>query len=334
VIADTEVASQRYADAQYDSTVQGNTVYGPQHGRFHPVTSGYWAGTPVGGSRAAAVVSTAFNPWLFDVHPVRALRQQFVALLAGQVLAGVEVGDICVCDNFYTPHLTEHWREWLVAMVDELALLVRHFGTPVISGKDSSAGSTHTDEGVVSVPPAVFLTALGKVPDAALLLGETWTGAGSALVRLGPATPSPAGTVASRVLDLGFDTGPGGLDDVPLDAAGAYLAALGAGRRLFRSGTLLGPGGLGARIVTGALASGLGVDIDPSIATLEDLFAEHRCAVLVEVDVADLAELPAELHPVVIGRLTGTGQVRLGDVDLMTPDVRESWTTAFSERLA
>ena len=32
VAADPDVASQRYADAQYDSTVQGNTVYGPQYG--------------------------------------------------------------------------------------------------------------------------------------------------------------------------------------------------------------------------------------------------------------------------------------------------------------
>jgi phosphoribosylformylglycinamidine synthase len=36
------------------------------------------------------VFSTAFNPGLFDLHPVRAVRQLFLSLLSGQVLAGVE----------------------------------------------------------------------------------------------------------------------------------------------------------------------------------------------------------------------------------------------------
>ena len=334
VIADTEVASQRYADAQYDSTVQGNTVHGPQYGRRFLVTAGYWAGVPVDGSPSAAVVSTAFDPWLFDIHPVRALRQTFCGLLGGQVVVGVELHDVCLCDNFYTPHLTEHWREWLVAMVDELSLLVRRFGTPIISGKDSSAGSTHTDEGVVSVPPAVFLTALGKVPHHKRLLGEDWTAPRSLLVRIGPRTPSIAGTVAARVLHITDGT----LDDISLDEMDRYLAALTTSRHLFRSGTRLGAGGLAAQMIMGALASGLGVELDPSISDLsvslaESLFAEHRCGALVEIDEADLAVLPADLNPIPVGRLTSTAGVRLSGAELLTPVVMERWATSFERRI-
>jgi phosphoribosylformylglycinamidine synthase len=330
VVADPDVASQRYADAQYDTTVQGNTVHGPRYGTAAPVNSGYWACTPLDTSPAAAVFCTAFNPWLSERHPVRALRQAFLSLLAGQVLAGVELGDICVCDNFYTPHLTEHWAEWLVAMVDELAALVRRFGVPVISGKDSSAGSTHTDEGIVSVPPAVFLSGLGKVPDHRTLLPEAWTGAGGLLVRVGPATPSPAGTVAARA--LGLD---GGVpDEVPLDAAERFLSALRACHGLLRSGTRIEAGGVAARLVMGALATGLGVELDPSAAGLEALFAEHRLAALVEIDPADLASLPAELNPVVVGRLTSDGGIIADGTELLTPAVRDAWTNAFSELLA
>jgi phosphoribosylformylglycinamidine synthase len=334
VIEDAEVASQSYADSQYDSTVQGNTIHGPQYGRVRPVTSGYWAGTPVDGSPAAAVLSTAFNPWLFDINPVRALRQMFCALLAGQVLAGVARLDICLCDNFYTPHLSDHWREWLTAMVDELSLLVRRFGTPVISGKDSSAGSAQTDEGVVSVPPAVFLTALGKVPHYDRLLDEDWKTPGNLLVRIGPSTPSLAGTVVARSLDI-----PGGtLDDVALDEMETYLYVLAASRHLFLSGTRLGPGGLAARLVTGALASGLGVELDLSAADAgggfaETLFAEHRCGSLVEIDESSFTALPAELRPVRVGRLIGSGQVKAGDWELLTPAVAERWSTSFARRL-
>ena len=330
VVADPDVASQRYADAQYDTTVQGNTVYGPQYGSLAAVPSGYWACTPVDGSPAAAVFSVAFNPWLFDLHPVWALRQSFLSLLCGQVLAGVKPNDICVCDNFYTPHLTEHSGEWLVAMVDELASLVRRFCVPVISGKDSSAGSTQTDEGILSVPPAVFLSGLGKVTDYAKLLGEAWTAAGGLLVRIGLSTPSPAGTVAARLLGGGGGT----VDEISLDQAEGFIAALCDHRGLFRSGTRLGPGGVAARLVTGALATGHGVDLDPASVGLEALFAEHRLGAIVEIDPTELAALPADLHPVVIGRLTNGGRITADGGDLLTPAVREAWTNAFSELLA
>lgn len=330
VAADPDVASQRYADAQYDSTVQGNTVHGPQYGTLAAVPSGYWACTPVSGSPAAAVFSTAFNPWLYDVHPVRALRQSFLSLLSGQVLAGVQPSDICICDNFYTPHLTNHWSEWLVAMVDELASLVRHFGVPVISGKDSSAGSTQTGEGLVNVPPAVFLSGLGKVPDYARLLSEEWTTEGSYLVRIGPPTQSPAGTVVARL--LGFDEGT--IDEVPLDQAERFIAALRDCRNLFRSGTRLGPGGVATQLVTGALATGLGVELDPTAIKLEALFAEHRIGALVEINSADLTALPSDLYPVIVGRLIKDNRITAYGSDLLTLEVRHAWTNAFSELLA
>ena len=327
VAGDLDVASQEYADAQYDSTVQGNTVYGPQYGRRHRVPTTYWAGTPVDGLPAAAVFATAFNPWLYEAHPVRALRQMFCALLARQVLAGVDLVDVCVCDNFYTPHLSEGADEWLVAMVDELAALVRHFGTPVISGKDSSAGSTQTDEGLVHVPPAVFLSALGKVPHVDRLLREEWTEPGNVIVRIGPTTPSPAATVAGRALGLSA----GAIDDIRPDRFRGYLDALAQARHLFRSGTTIGPGGVAARLVAGSLASGLGADV--AAGGVVDLFAEHRCAALVEVRPQDVEALPDVLSPVVVARLRPVPGLRLAGEEMLTDTVRQRWADAFVGRL-
>ncbi|GAA3626187.1 phosphoribosylformylglycinamidine synthase subunit PurL [Lentzea roselyniae] len=328
VVSDAEVASQHYADSQYDSTVQGNTWYGPHHGTEHPVRTAYWAGTPVAGSPAAAVLNTAFNPWMFDADPVAATRQMFCSLLAGQVLAGVEVHDVCMCDNFYTPHLSENWREWLVGMVDELAVLVRHFGVPLISGKDSSAGSVHTDEGLVSVPPAVFLTALGKVPHRDGLLREQWTAPGNALVRIGLSTSSPVGTVAGRKLGLTD----GALDDLALSDVDTYLAALAASRNLLRSGARIGAGGVAAALAQGVLASGTGVRLES--ATAESLFAEHRVGAVVEVAQDDVDRLPAELNPVVLGVLAPGSGILLDGTDLFTPAARDGWLNSFTARIA
>jgi phosphoribosylformylglycinamidine synthase len=329
VAGDPEVGCQDYADVQYDSTVQGNTVYGPRYGTRRLVPSAYWSATPVDDLPAAAVFATAFHPALFEADPVRALRQLCCGLLGRLVLAGVALGDICLCDNFYTPHTAEHADSWLVAMVDELATLVKQFGTPVISGKDSSAGSTHTDRGLIHVPPAVFLSALGKVPDKALLLGEQWTRPGNLLVQIGPLTASPVGTAAARALDL-----PGTyLDQVDLHDYRTYLALLAAHRHRFAGGTPAGPGGLAAQLLHGALASGIGADLHPAVGALESLFAEHRCGAVVEIVPADLPQLPATLRPVPVAVLSGRPGVRLGGEDLLTPGVIDRWTHAFGEAI-
>jgi phosphoribosylformylglycinamidine (FGAM) synthase-like enzyme len=329
VAADPAVASQHYADAQYDSTVQGNTVYGPGYGTVVRVPASYWAATPVDGLPAAVTFATAFAPALFQAHPVRALRQLLCGLLGRHVLAGVALADICLCDNFYTPHLAPHADAWLVAMVDELADLVRCFGTPVISGKDSSAGSTHTEQGLLHVPPAVFLSAMGKVPDAGILLREQWTQPGNLLVQIGPATPSPVGTAAARALHLA------GNDLDPIDPAAyrTYLHALSAGRHRLASGTPIGPGGLAAALLHGTLAAGIGVDVHPDMSDVAALFAEHRCAALVEIHPRDLPRLPAALHPVPVATLHPAPGIRLGTEDLLTPTVLDRWTNAFQEAI-
>lgn len=340
VAGDTEVASQLFADVQYDSTVQGHTRYGPHFGSpgRHRVPTSYWAGRPVPSSDGLAVLATAFDPWLFEAHPVRALRLLFAELLGTMALAGVDRRDIALCDNFYTPHRAEHAGEWLVAMVDELAALVRRFGTPVISGKDSSAGSVDTDEGLVHVPPAVYLTALGKVPSADRLRPEAWTQAGHVLVRIGPSCPSPDVTVAGRALGLEGTA----VDDLSTDAFAPYLDALTAlapspgdpaGGDLLVSGTPISAGGVAARLLRGAMATGLGVEVGPTVSAAE-LFAEHRGGALVEVRPGDVPRLPAELHPTVIGTITAAPGIRVGDVDVLTDHVEQQWLGSFEERIA
>jgi phosphoribosylformylglycinamidine (FGAM) synthase-like enzyme len=321
IMGDPEVASQRFASSQYDTTVQGQTAYGPDSGERHVPTS-YWAATPLAGSSAAVVFSMAFNPWLFEVDPVRATRQTFLRVLEKQVLAGVGLRDICLCDNFYTPHLEPDGHAWLVAMVDELSQLVETFGTPLISGKDSSAGSVVTPDGVVSVPPAVFLSAVGKVPDRQLLRPNEWRAAGNLLVRIGPDCPSPAATVAGRALG----TPPADLDQVDLPHYYDYLVALASIRNgTIASGRPIGAGGTLACVALGTLAADLGAEINAAGDDYHWLLEEHRCGAIVEVSEPALSNLPPELNPRVIGSLTPNGGVfRLGHGEL-PGDAAVSW---------
>lgn len=329
VLGHHEVQCQAWADDQYDSSVRGITVHGPSYGRKTQVNTYYWAGQVVDDCDGIALFTVDFTPELFEVHPVRAMRQSFVRSLLMQVLAGSKLGDVCLTDNFYTPHLAENSAEWLVAMVDELAVMVEQFGTPVISGKDSSAGSVNTPDGMVHVPPAVFFSALGKTESADNLLPELWQTPGNALVRVGLSTPSYAGTVASDVLGTPAE---GTLDAIDTDAAKSFLAALESSRSEFDSATMLGAGGLASSLVRASLASGYGVSVDDSI-TDQELFEEHRVSALVELPLDEVSNLPAELNARVVGTISHDTGVTVRGENIVTSAALDAWRTSFETAL-
>lgn len=333
IVADGELQSQALAVSQYDSSVQGRSFYGPEVGTTDRVATGYFACRPLYGSQQALVLNTVFNPWLYQAHPVHAARQSFLSALLTQVLAGVAVTDVSLCDNFYTPHLTDDGYSWLVGMVNELANLSQQFRTPFISGKDSSAGSTNTDEGVISVPPAVFLTALGKVPHVELLRDERWQSAGNLLVRIGLPTPSLAGTAAARVFALDAND----VDEVHPQTAYTFLDELSqVPLDVIVSGRVIAAGGIAGTAMLSSLASGLSADLEVPSGGSAELLVEHRCAALVEVPSDKLAELSPSLMPVVVGRVADRPgpSVNVGDAELLTSAVLESWRTTFEKELS
>lgn len=341
LFSDPEIADQSFATSQYDWTVQGLRVGRQSLGdpskirRADADRAGkglaayYHACRPLYGKPYATLFTASFNPWLFAANPRLAARQCFLANLTAQVLAGVNLKDICLCDNFYTPHLEPGADWWLVEMVEELAALVDTFGTPLISGKDSSAGSTETPEGIISVPPAVFLTALGKVPDASKLLPCQWQSPGSLLVRIGPDCHSLAGTVAARVFDIRAND----VDDLPPHEHRAFLDALGSPPAgLIRSGIPIGSGGILAAMFRQVLASGRGVEIlhQPD---WHDIVKEHRCGALVEVSEDHLSELQG-LQPAIVGRILDDPLTILADgEDVLTEQAVAAWRDSYRESM-
>ncbi|MBF0426868.1 MAG: hypothetical protein HQL66_13730 [Magnetococcales bacterium] len=301
----------------------------------YPVPTSYWAGTPLPDHPGVAVFGHWFEPWLFACHPRRAARQGFLALLQTMLLAGCRRADVAFCDNFYTPDRHPHGTYWLVAMVEELESLSRRLGVPFISGKDSSAGTTRLpDGGMIHVPPAVFFSAIGKVPEVAALRPNGWHTPGNPLVQIGLPTPAPAGTLFARVTGW---AGQGGIDLPDMEESVAYLAALEATPidRL-RSAVPIGPGGILAQVALAALASGLGADLDldpGQDATF--LLQEHRCGALVEVAPEELPHLDPLLRPRVVGRITDQAcQVQVGGMPVLTPATIGSWQKSFQEGLA
>jgi phosphoribosylformylglycinamidine (FGAM) synthase-like enzyme len=251
-------------------------------------------------------------------------------VLGKLVLAGVALPDICLCDNFYTPDMEPDGFGWLVAMVHELARLVEAFGTPLVSGKDSSAGSVLTSEGLISVPPGVFLSAVGKASDHTRLRRNEWQEPGNVLVRIGPSTPSPAGTVAARAMDLQCNPC---LDQVSPTAYREYLQALADTGPAILSGRPIGPGGTLACLTLGAIASEMGVELmNPGEGA--QLVQEHRCGAIVEVPEHRLHSLPDALEPQPVGIVRAQGpSLRLGEMELLAPGTLERWSYALEALL-
>lgn len=330
VLANPRVASQHVADSQYDASVQGHTRIGPRYGDRARIPTSYWAATPVRTSNRAVVFAAAFDPWAFDLHPVRATRREFFRLLTTFALAGVERAGVCLCDNFYTPHREDDALGWLVAMVHELADLVRCAGTPVISGKDSSAGSVETDDGWVHVPPAVYLSGIGTCADWRALRRNRWPAAGDLLAVIGPRTPSIAGTVAAELTAIGG----GVLDDVDTAGALAFCDALErTGTDAITSGTPVAPGGVLATVALGALGSGLAADLDAVDAP--SLLAEHRAGAVVTIAPGALDRLDPALGVEVVGRVTTGGPaVLVGGTNVLDDAAIAGWRTTFEELIS
>ncbi|HEV3158091.1 MAG TPA: AIR synthase-related protein [Candidatus Baltobacteraceae bacterium] len=330
ILCDTEVADQHSADSQYDSSVQGRRTAGPYEGARKPIHTGYWAAQLLADRPYAALFTAVFAPHLFEIDPRLALRQCFAAAVGTLVLAGSKRRDIALCDNFYTPHLSDGWAFHLVGMVDELAALVRTFGTPVISGKDSSAGSVRTDEGLIHVPPAVFFSAIGKTASFNALLRNEWTRKGSLLVRIGVSCPSSAATVAGRLLEMNAND----VDAIDVDRHIRFLDALERmDRGPLRSGVQLGAGGVLSTLARGSIASGLGVELAGDLGAV-DLLAEHRAGALVEIAPDALSSLPTAFDARIVGRLVGDGpSIRLNGSELLSAAAQSAWHTAFSEGL-
>ncbi|MFZ4761478.1 MAG: AIR synthase-related protein [Alphaproteobacteria bacterium] len=333
LLADIRLCDQSLAIAQYDASVQGACWQGPLCGGAPwqgraAVASPYWAGTPLLGKNHAALLSVAFNPELFVANPQLAARQMAFQAVFTLMLAGVKRKDICLADNFYTPNLDPNGVHWLVAMVNELANFSTISRIPFISGKDSSSGSVRADDGhIIHVPPAVFITAMGKHPEVTQLRGQRLQKPGNLLVRLGTSTPSPAGTIAAKILGLhnnqvdapsipAFLDNLEGLEKIPAGLIKSFYP--------LADGGMLGAGALLA------LANGYGVRLDAQNAAL---LPEHRAGALVEIEEKDIKALSTHIPLTVMGEVVPEAGLWIFKENILDNDAISAWKQAYPAML-
>lgn len=186
ILKNPDLADQSMFFRRWDSTVQGKTVRESMAPFTNmPYDQGIIA--PVPGEKFTQVLSLTINPW-WSGNPSNMAKACFAGTVSKQIAVGVKRNKIAMCDNFYTPkarpeidfHLTEMLRTITDMMVD--------LGTPIISGKDSSSGTTkmtHKKDGRLEnfeIASTICMSAMGAGEDAMKVPPKELQKAGSKLV--------------------------------------------------------------------------------------------------------------------------------------------------------
>ncbi|MFC1569063.1 AIR synthase-related protein [bacterium] len=342
VLSHLNCCDQSPAGAQYDSTVQGNTVLGPYGGKEGRMPNDLWISAPVRGKPFGAAASMAFTPFYGDVNASGMAKLMMIEAITKLVGAGVSYGDIVLCDNFYTPRVTSDVAFQLTQMLKTCCDLSIQFGTPFISGKDSSSGTFINRENQrIDVPPTLCVMAMGRMPDVRRLITKPFKNEGNRLYLLGPISEQLGGSV---YLDTLGHRG----THLPNPSPNSLMKLWELLPEYQKKGTIqsispLGEGGLTHRLFEMALGSGLGCQINldalmnqfqsPRLDTA--LFAEMIGGWIIEVCEESANNIENSLPVVALGSVISENQLTIEwgteQLTLKMPDLIQLWERPFRE---
>lgn len=333
VVRHFDACNQSRATTQYDSTVQGKMLQGPLYGRNYNILSSLAVLKPVYDKAYGLTVSQSFSPWQFEADPVQAAINMVMDAVVTQVISGVAPEDICLADNFYTPSKDQYAWWYLCKQVRAIADLSVELGTPFITGKDSSSGSSAFDGSklIINVLPSVCITAMGKIDDVNKLLPCQWQQPGNLLYVVGPQALTLNGSMLSA---QSGNTG-SWLEGIRVSQAKMYIQKLHelAGSGLVKSAVPINRGGIFLRLFEGIEASGLGVNSVLCAA----LFPESWGAALVEISEAEarhFVEAYGGLAPFRVGRIIDQADTfEVQDRKLCWNRLYTAWNTTFQREV-
>ena len=339
VLSHLHCCDQSSAGTQFDSTVQGRTVIGPYGGRNGRMPTNAFVSAPIRGKSYGVVSTLAFNPFYGEIDPAGMARLSVIEAITRAVAVGANIDDMALCDNFYTPKIRPEVAFELKSMVETIAELSEIFGTPFISGKDSSSGTFKSDTGEqIEVPYTLVVSTLGRMPDVRKAVTKEFKKAGNKLIILGLMDTEKLG--GSVYLDAFGERGDK-LSDWGNEWAKDLLIIYRRLRDLYwnenpiKSASAIGEGGVLLRIFEAAMGSGMGAEIDLAFPGRRDgaLFSEAVGALLLELDAsADPGELFGGLPWREIGQVTESSDLAIKEViTIPIDDLVKVWEKPFAE---
>ncbi len=333
------VASKEWIVRQYDHEVQGMRVLGALCGERDDGPGDAAVLQPLANSRRGIAIGCGANPDYGLRDPYAMACAAIDEALRNVVAVGGDPTRTAILDNFSWGNCKR--PEQLGALVEAsrgcYAAAVA-FQTPFISGKDSLNNEYRTADGVISIPPTLYVSALAIVPDVARTVSMDLKRAGNALYLVGMTHAEFGGS--QYFAQLGLDSGRTPRPDLALapHTLRALHSAIAGG--LVRACHDLSEGGLAVAAAEMAFAGEHGAQLDlASIAlgAFDDarvdrdalaLFSESCTRFLVEVE----PEHSVEFERV----LTGVDFARVGAVQnqprlVITSGVRRLVDVALSD---
>ncbi|MEN0057318.1 MAG: AIR synthase-related protein [Bdellovibrio sp.] len=303
VLSSPNVASREPLVRYYDHEVQGATRLKPYGGRTQQGANdaGVLDLSVHGGEPGNAIaISNGLCPQ-FSYYDTYLMAQKAVDEAVRNVVAtGADPEQMALVDNFCWPDPLEkvsnpdahHKMAQLVRACEGLYQAALSFRAPFVSGKDSMKndfiGKTKSGETVkISVPPTLLVTALARVPDAEKTTPGFFQKAGDAVYILGQLTES----LYASVLSEEFEWAEAVLTpEYPnLAKHGELYRKIHAGiqKNLLHSCHDISEGGLMTALAESCFGNDLGVHLDLSSLSWNQLWSETGALFVVSVSTAN-----------------------------------------------
>jgi phosphoribosylformylglycinamidine synthase len=289
LLGSDNLRSRRFAFRQYDSTVQGNTVFGPGQAAAAVVR--------VERSDMALALTTDCNPRFMRLDPRRGAEQAVAEAARNLACVGAEPIAVTDCLNFGNPERPSiAWQ--LSEAIHGLASACRALDVPVVSGNVSLYNETAGR----AIPPTPAVGMVGLLADVHRAIGIGFVNDSTVLVLGEAPTELSAG-------EYGGDDAPFPRLDLEVERSLGLLVRSLIDRRLLRSAQDVGDGGLGTAVAECALAGDVGAELRLPGALEAVLFSEDQGRVVVTCAAADagavLAAAAEHLIPSLVAGQTG-----------------------------
>ena len=363
ILWNPDLADQSLFFRRWDSTVQGKTLR-ESCAPFTNMPFDQGITVPEPDKKYTQVLSLTINPW-WSASPYKMGQATFAGTVSKQISAGVKRNKIAMCDNFYTPKARPEIDAHLTEMVRAITDMMVDLGTPMISGKDSSSGTTKMikktgvgessppekgaggSEGTVEsfeISPTICMSAMGMGEDAMKVPPKALQKAGNKLFFVPAGISNDAsGSVLlpahERQASFNYE-----IDIQEYTKTVDRIAELIDDGKI-RSISVVDDGGIFHRVFEMMLGSGLGVEISNGVARrqngedidprLQDGILEFLTNALpgsFVVEVSSEAELEG-LDAIPFGEITEDPELRIGSDVLTLDEMRSAWEQTWYDLL-
>ena len=181
LLAGENLASKEYWTRQYDQGVQGATRLRPFGKNNCPRDAGVIDLAPHGGEEKGAIaLGHGLAPSLSPFDPHLMAQMAVDEAVRNVVAVGITMDKICLLDNFCWPDPIaseknpdgEYKLGQLVRACQGLHEICCHYGTPLVSGKDSMKNDFRRGKTVASILPTLLVTSLGYLDTDSMVSSE------------------------------------------------------------------------------------------------------------------------------------------------------------------